>query len=169
KRPYRPGEHGTKGRRGRLSEYGIQLHEKQKAKYVYGILERQFHKYYVQASKEQNVGLALLQLLETRLDSVIYKAGFALTQNQARQFVSHGHVTVNGQKVSIPSFQVKPGMKVSIDTPLRKMVEEQRGTSAELPVWVKVDKQGAELLALPTREQIPSLINEQLIVEFYSR
>ena len=169
KRPYRPGMHGPKGRRGRISEYGTQLAEKQKAKFIYGILERQFRKYYEQASKSQNVGLVLLQLLETRLDSVVYKAGYTLTQNQARQFVNHGHVMVNDKKVTIPSFQVLPGMSVSLDPKLKQLVEDQRGNKAEVPVWMKQHDKSTEVLALPEREQIPSLVNEQLIVEFYSR
>lgn len=169
RRPYKPGVHGPKGRRGRLSEYGTQLQEKQKAKYVYGVLERQFRRYYDTASKSHNVGLTLLQLLETRLDTVVLKAGYALTQNQARQYVSHGHVTVNGKKVTIPSFQVLPGMVIDLDPKLKQLVDDQRGFSADVPVWLRKDKKGTEMLAQPTREQIPTLINEQLVVEFYSR
>ena len=169
RRPYKPGDHGAKGRRGRLSEYGIQLHEKQKAKFIYGILERQFHKYYREASKSGNVGLHLLQTLETRLDTVVYRAGFTLTQNQARQFVNHGHVLVNGKLVTIPSFSTLPGMKISLDPKLKTLIEDQRGHSAEVPVWLRHEKDYVEVLALPTREQITSLINEQLIVEHYSR
>lgn len=170
RRPYRPGDHGAKGgRRSRTSEYGLQLHEKQKAKYIYGILERQFHNYYKEASKSQNVGLTLMQLLESRLDTVVYRAGFAITQNQARQFVTHGHVLINGKKVSIPSYDVKPGMKISLDPELRKMVEEQRQMTAEIPNWLRVDSKETEMLSLPTRETITSLVDEQLIVEYYSR
>lgn len=169
RRPYKPGDHGPKGRRGRLSEYGIQLSEKQKAKYIYGILERQFHRYYLEASKNENIGLALLQLLETRLDTVVFRAGYAFTQNQARQFVSHGHVKVNGKKVNIPSYKVVPGMKISLTPDLAKLIEEQRGQTAEIPTWLKRESKHAEVLALPNREQISNLINEQLIVEFYSR
>lgn len=169
RRPYKPGQHGPTARRARRSEYGDQLIEKQKAKYIYGILERQFHKYYEKAEKSQNVGLALMQLLETRLDTIVFRAGFTMTQNQARQFVTHGHVQVDGKKVSIPSFRVLPGMKVSLDAPLRKLVEEQRGQTTEIPTWLKVDTKVATMLDQPTREQIPNIINEQLIVEFYSR
>lgn len=169
RRPYKPGEHGPKGRRGRVSEYGTQLNEKQKAKFIYGILERQFHRYYIQASKSQNVGLVLLQMLETRLDTVVFRAGLALTQNQARQFVSHGHTLVNGKRVSIPSFQVQPGMKISLDASLRKMVDEQRGQNAEVPVWLTMEGAQIEVLSLPERKQIPSIVDEQLIVEYYSR
>jgi small subunit ribosomal protein S4 len=169
RRPYKPGQHGPTARRSRPSEYGLQLMEKQKAKFIYGILERQFHKYYELAAKSQNIGLTLMQLLETRLDTVVYRAGFTMTQNQARQFVTHGHVMVDGKKASIPSFRVLPGMKVSIDAKLSKLVDEQRGQSAELPVWLKVSANEATVLDQPTREQIPSIINEQLIVEYYSR
>lgn len=169
KRPYKPGVHGPRGRRGRVSEYGEQLNEKQKAKAIYGILERQFHKYYETASKSQNIGLALLQLLETRLDSVVFKAGYALTQAQARQFVGHGHVKIDGKKVTIPSFQLTPGMKIEIDPQLAQMVDDQRGFAGELPAWLSREGKHVTVLALPTREQIPMLINEQLVVEFYSR
>jgi small subunit ribosomal protein S4 len=169
RRPYKPGQHGPSARRGKVSEYGTQLMEKQKAKYIYGLLERQFHKYYTVAAKAQNVGLALMQLLETRLDTVVYRAGYALTQNQARQFVTHGHVLVDGKKVSIPSFEVRPGMKISLDKNLSQMVGDQRGTEASVPAWITVTSKAAEVNAIPTREQIPQIINEQLIVEFYSR
>lgn len=169
RRPYKAGDHGPKGRRGRMSEYGKQLAEKQKAKFIYGILERQFKRYYLEATKSQNIGLSLLQLLETRLDTVVYRAGFALTQNQARQFVTHGHVKVDGKKVDIPSFKVLPGMKVELDKTLLKLVEDQRMLVGEIPVWIRIEKSGAEVLSLPTREQISGLIVEQLIVEYYSR
>jgi len=169
RRPYKPGQHGPSARRGKVSEYGLQLIEKQKAKYIYGLLERQFHKYYVEATKSQNVGLALMQLLETRLDTVVYRGGYALTQNQARQFVNHGHVMVDGKKVSIPSFKVLPGMKITLDTELSTMVSDQRGSEASIPAWITVTSKAVEVQSLPTREQIPPIINEQLIVEFYSR
>jgi small subunit ribosomal protein S4 len=169
KRPYKPGQHGPKARRGRQSEYAIQLMEKQKNKFIYGILERQFRNYFEAAAKERNVGLVLLQLLETRLDTVIFRSGFALTQQQARQFATHGHVKVDGKQVTIPSFQVKPGMKISLDAKLADMVALGRGQDAPLPVWLTVEKGVSTVLEQPTREQITSLINEQLIVEFYSR
>lgn len=169
RRPYKPGQHGPSSRRSRRSEYGDQLMEKQKAKYMYGILERQFRNYYEKAAKAQNVGLALMQLLETRLDTVLYRSGLTTTQNQARQFVTHGHVMVDGKKSSIPSFRVLPGMKITLDPKLRKLIEEQRGQSAEIPAWIKVDSKTVTMLEQPVREQIPNIINEQLIVEFYSR
>jgi small subunit ribosomal protein S4 len=169
RRPYRPGDHGPKGRRGRISEYGTQLAEKQKAKFIYGILERQFRNYYEEAAKSQNVGLVLMQLLESRLDTVLYRSGLTITQNQARQFITHGHVMINGKKVSIPSYNVTPGMKISLKPALIKLIEENRGEVSDVPVWIRRDKDSIEMLALPVREQITNLINEQLIVEFYSR
>jgi small subunit ribosomal protein S4 len=169
RRPYKPGQHGPTARRSRPSQYALQLMEKQKAKFIYGVLEKQFHRYYEQASKSNNIGLTLMQLLETRLDTVVMRAGFTMTQNQARQFVTHGHVMVNGKKVSIPSFRVLPGMKISIDKKLAEMIDSQRGQAVDAPTWLKVSKTEATLLDLPTREQIPPIINEQLIVEYYSR
>ncbi len=169
RRPFKPGQHGPKARRGRQSEYALQLMEKQKAKHIYGILEKQFRNYYENASKQRIVGLALLQLLETRLDTVFFRAGLTITQQQARQFITHGHVLVDGKKVTIPSFQVKPGTKVTLDSKLAALVASQRGQDAPLPVWVSVEGNSATVLDLPTREQITSLINEELIVEFYSR
>lgn len=169
RRPYKPGQHGPTARRSRPSEYGLQLMEKQKAKHIYGILERQFHKYYVAATKSHDTGLALMQLLETRLDTILYRAGFAMTQNQARQFVTHGHVSINGKPVSIPSYRVLPGMKVTVDAKLAQLIDEQRGQAVELPTWLKATKNEVTILDLPTRDQIPPIINEQLIVEFYSR
>lgn len=169
RRPYKPGQHGPSARRSRVSEYGTQLMEKQKAKLIYGILERQFRNYYKKAAKSQNVGLTLMQMLETRLDTVVYRAGYGLTQNQARQFVTHGHVKINGKKTSIPSFQVMPNMVISLDPELLTLIEEQRGHTPEIPTWIKVEKKGATVLHEPVREDITSLINEQLIVEYYSR
>lgn len=169
RRPFKPGQHGPNGRRSKVSEYGTQLLEKQKAKHIYGILEKQFHNYYLKAAKSNNVGLALMQMLETRLDTVVFRAGFALTQQQARQFVTHGHVTVDGKKVSIPSFQVRPGMKIAVKSDLMTMVSDQRGTDAEVPAWITRTSKAAEVSDVPAREHITPLINEQLIVEFYSR
>jgi small subunit ribosomal protein S4 len=170
KRPFKPGQHGPNGRRGgRVSEYGLQLQEKQKAKYIYGMLEKQFRRYYDMATKSDNIGLALMQSLETRLDTVLFRAGLTLTQNQARQYVSHGHVLVDGKKVSIPSFAVRPGMKVTLEKSLATRTDEQRGTGATIPTWVSVSGATATVLDMPTKEQIPSIVNEQLIVEFYSR
>ena len=170
RRPYKPGEHGVKSRRGRLSEYGLQLAEKQKAKCIYGVMERQFHRYYLNACKSQNVGLALLQILELRLDTVVFRSGFAITQSQARQFVSHGHICVDGKKVNIPSFAVKPGMVITVSSKeIQKVIESQSSQNSEVPNWLKVNKFKSEVLALPEREEINSIVNEQMIIEYYSR
>ena len=169
RRPFKPGEHGPRGRRSRVTEYGTQLAEKQKAKFIYGVLERQFARYFKMASKSHNAGLTLLQILETRLDTVVFRGGFTQTQSQARQFVTHGHVTVNGKKVSIPSFVVEPGMKIALTSSIQKTVDDAPVPTGEIPVWLRKDSKGIEVLAQPTREQIPSIVNEQLIVEFYSR
>ncbi len=169
RRPYTPGQHGASRRRRKPSEFSLQLTEKQKAKYIYGVLEKQFRRYYERATKSDNVGLALMQLLETRLDTVVYRSGFALTQAQARQFVNHGHVTVDGKLVTIPSFQVKSGQKISVDSKLAQLIDEQRGTSAVIPGWISVSKGTATVGSVPAREEITPLVNEQLIVEFYSR
>ena len=132
-------------------------------------MERQFHRYYEQASKSSNIGLTLLQLLETRLDTVVYRAGFTLTQNQARQFVNHGHVMVNGKRASVPSFQVKPGDSITLTADLRTLIENQRSAAPELPVWLRRASSSVDVLSLPEREQITPLIDEQLIIEYYSR
>lgn len=169
RRPSKPGEHGNKSRRSRVSEYGMQLMEKQKAKAIYGILEKQFHRYYVTATKEQNVGLALLQILESRLDTVVFRAGFAATQQQARQFVSHGHVEVDGKIASVSSIILKPGQKVKVLDSVKTVRENSPVPMNEPPAWLKIKGTTAEVLALPEREQITNLINEQMIVEYYSR
>lgn len=166
RRPYAPGQHGPGRRPGKVSEYGRQLREKQKAKAIYGILERQFSRYYEQASASaEDTGTKLLQLLERRLDNVVYRLGLADSRRQARQYVSHGHVRVNGEKVTIPSFQV--GAKTNIE-----LVDiERKPSQTEVPLWVKRDGNAlkGELLEIPTREQIPLELEEQLIIEFYSR
>lgn len=169
RRSYKPGEHGNRRRSNRLSKYGEELQEKQKAKHIYGILERQFHRYYKQASKSENAGLRLLQMLETRLDSAVFRGGLALTQSQARQLVSHGHVLVNGKKVSIPSFAVIPGMKITLAPELHKTITDSGTATPETPNWLKRDDNAIEVLALPTREEITPLIEERLIIEYYSR
>ena len=165
RRPYAPGQHGTK-RAAKVSEYGKQLREKQKAKAIYGILERQFRRYYDTATRTKSAtGERLLQLLETRLDNVVYRLGLADSRAQARQYVSHGHILVNGTKVSIPSFQVSPKSTIALTGITRTP------NANELPVWVTRTGSGleGELLALPDREQISTELEEQLIVEFYSR
>lgn len=166
-----PGSHGVRSRR-RVSEYGVQLRERQKAKRIFGILERQFSKYYQMASKSRgNTGVAMMELLETRLDNVVYRLGFAASRAGARQMVSHGHVSVNNQKVNIPSYQVKPNSTVAI---LGKMldniqVKKSLETEATLPEWLDRKATVGKVLRMPTREEMEQNINEQLIVEWYSR
>lgn len=174
KRHYAPGQHGQ--RRGKFSEYALQLREKQKAKRTYGILERQFRNYFRKADKKKGItGEILLQMLESRFDNVIYLMGFANSRSQARQLVRHNHFTINGKKVNIPSFQLKPGDVIelkeksrgneSIKSALERV--EQKG----MPQWIELDKDQMRgtVLGLPTRESITAPIQEQLIVELYSR
>lgn len=175
RRAYPPGMHGLK-RQSKLSEYGQQLREKQKAKATYGILERQFRNYYAEADRRQGVtGDNLMQLLELRLDNVIYRLGLTKTRKQARQVVNHGHVLVNGTKVSIPSAQVKVGDVITLHPAYAKMLKETSAddafASAEAPNWLLFDakKLQGTVQALPQRLEIDASINEQLIVEFYSR
>lgn len=166
-----PGQHGKK-MSGRLSDYGKQLREKQKTKRTYGMLEKQFRRYYDEASRTPgNTGVKLLQLLETRLDNVVYRAGFAQTRTAARQFVTHGHVIVDGKKISIPSYHVKPGQTITLKTKtlalesVKKLLEERTDT----PPWMKKKATVAMFDRLPERSELDSGINEQLIIEFYSR
>lgn len=174
KRNYRPGVHGQN--RQRISEYGTQLREKQKAKFIYGVMEKQFKGYYVKASKKTGVtGDALLQLLETRLDNAVYRLGFTQTRAQARQLVNHGFFDVNGKKVDIPSFQVKVGDEIGVrenkkNKALIKILEPVI-TSAEPSEWLSFDAKNlsAKVLSLPSKEQMETTINTQLIVEHYSR
>lgn len=166
-----PGQHTGRSRR-KVSEYGIQLREKQKTKRIYGILERQFAKYYEMASKRRgNRGQAMLELLETRLDNIVYRLGFSPSRAGARQLVSHGHVQVNNRKVNIPSFQVRAGSIVAIlgkmldNTQVRKSLD-----SAEtLPEWLEKKATVGKVLRIPARDEMEQGINEQLIVECYSR
>ena len=175
RRGYAPGEHG-KSRRVKETNYGQQLREKQKARQIYGLLERQFRHYFSKASEAKGVtGEVLLQMLERRLDNVLYRLKFTLSRSQGRQIVRHGHVTVNGRTVDIPSFLVKPGDVVAIREKSRKLavvlttLEARKGQSA--PAWLDVDadKLSARVLSVPTRDSIPIPINEQLIVELYSK
>ena len=163
------------GRR-KQSEYGLQLNEKQKAKFIYGVLEKQFHKYYIMATKRDGVtGENLLQILESRLDNVVYRLGFANTRREARQMVNHGHITVNGSRVDIPSYLVKPGEVVSIKEKSRgsvrvKAVLEQNALTP-VPAWLDLDRNTLQgkVVALSSREDIDYDINETLIVELYSK
>ncbi len=162
--------------RRQLSEYGIQLREKQKAKFIYGVLEKQFHNLYNQAIKEEGVtGDNLMSLLERRLDNVVYRLGFARTRKEARQTVRHGHITVNGKRVDIPSYRVKAGDVVAIGekyTDLLPIKEAIIASEAKtVPAWLEVDieKLSGNVLQEPTRDQIDLDINAQLIVELYSK
>lgn len=166
-----PGQYSVRRRR-KVSEYGIQLREKQKAKRMYGILEKQFSNYYQMASKKKgNRGETLIGLLETRLDNVVYRLGFSPSRSGARQLVSHGHVSVNNKKVGIPSFQVSAGSTVAIldkmldNTEVRKSLENQ----PTLPEWLQRKATVGKVLRMPMRSEMETGINEQLIVEFYSR
>ncbi|NOT33846.1 MAG: 30S ribosomal protein S4 [Candidatus Eisenbacteria bacterium] len=175
KRGYAPGEHG-KSRRIKETNYGLQLREKQKARRLYGVLERQFRNYFSKASEAKGVtGEVLLQMLERRLDNVIYRFGFALSHHQARQLVGHGHFTVNGRKVDIPSYLVKVGDTVQVRERSRKMpviltsLEQRKGQW--VPEWLEISAEAltGRVLNIPTRQSITVPINEQLIVELYSK
>jgi len=170
-----PGQHGP-GRRGRVSEYGLQLAEKQKAKINYGVMERQFLRYFEKAHKQPGVtGDNLLRLLELRLDNVVYRLGFAETRAQARQLVSHGFFEVNGKKVDIPSFATKPGdtIKVRQNKQSSKYMQTQKeklkGVTVQDWLELRTEDMSGKILTLPTPEQIENRINTQLIVEHYSR
>lgn len=166
-----PGVHGIRGS-GRLSEYGQHLREKQKTRRLYGIIERQFRKYFEKARKVRGAtGEVLLQLLETRLDNVVYRLGFASSRPMARQVVSHGHVLVNGKKTNIPSYQVRPQDTVTLDEvivkhPAIKISLENSEFSP--PAWLKRSAVSGKVDRFPRREEIDSPVTEQLIVEYYS-
>ena len=173
----KPGQHGAAAKRGKLSDYAVQLREKQKVKRIYGLLERQFRNYYKKATaKKGNAGENLLQLLEARLDNVVYRMGFAVTRPSARQLVSHNAVTVNGKAVNLPSYQVRPGDAIALtENGQRQLrVQEALTLSQEMdlaPHWVEVDakKFSGLFKAVPDRGDLPSDINEALIVELYSK
>jgi small subunit ribosomal protein S4 len=175
KRNFAPGQHG-KTRKAKLAGYGIQLREKQKVKRIYGVLEDQFRQYFEQAERMRGItGETLLQLLERRLDNVAYRLGLATSRPQARQLVRHGHLTVNGRKVNIPSFSVKPGDVVALRASSHKApavlhaLEEVKGRG--VPEWLSFDAAGfaGKISSIPTREQINLPVQEQLIVELYSK
>ena len=174
RRGYSPGQHGR--RRSKVQGYGIQLREKQKVKRIYGVLEDQFRQYFEQAERMRGItGETLLQLLERRLDNVAYRLGLATSRPQARQLVRHGHLTVNGRKVNIPSFSVKPGDVVALRASSQKVpavvhaLEEVKGRG--VPEWLSFDPNAfaAKISSIPTREQINLPVQEQLIVELYSK
>ena len=162
--------------RKKQSEYGMQLNEKQKVKFIYGVLEKQFRLYYERAEKMPGItGENLLAILEQRLDNVVFRLGFAMTRREARQLVNHGHVTVNGRKVNIPSYQVKPGMVISLTEKGKSMqkikenIEDNAFRAA--PKWIEYDKNNltAKIVAVPARDDIDMPIEERLIVELYSK
>ena len=162
--------------RKKQSEYGMQLNEKQKVKFIYGVLEKQFRLYYERAEKMPGItGENLLAILEQRLDNVVFRLGFAMTRREARQLDNHGHVTVNGRKVNIPSFQVKPGMVISLTEKGKSMqkVKENIEDNAfrPAPKWIEYDKNNmtAKIVAVPARDDIDMPIEEHLIVELYSK
>lgn len=167
----RPGVHGKKMRR-RPSEFGQQLREKQKAKAVYGVLERQFAKMVETVQKQKgDTGSLLISSLETRLDNVVYRLGFAKNRFMARQFVSHGHVFVDGKKVTIPSFQVKPGVAIALSEKIQKNPDVQKLTEEEPIIlsYLEKKKKSGKLIRVPTREDVQVPFDIQLIVEYYSR
>ena len=174
RRPFPPGMAGRK--RPRDSEYRVQLREKQKAKRVYGILEKQFRNYYELATRQQGItGENLLRLLESRLDNVVYRLGFAASRDEARQTVRHNHILVNGKRVNIPSYRVRSGDLVSLAENARDLVVVKAAiissARVEVPGWLEVDveKLQGKVLSLPTRDQIDCPVREQLIVELYSK
>jgi len=173
----KPGQHGKDARRGKLSDYATQLREKQKVKRIYGLLERQFRNYYKKAAgRKGNTGENLLQMLETRLDNVVYRMGFAVTRPSARQLVSHRGVMVNGKPVNLPSYQVKAGDSIVLSEKAQKQLRVNEALSVAqtmdlTPGWVDVDskKFSGVFKSVPDRADLPSDINEALIVELYSK
>jgi len=175
RRSYAPGQHGQR-RGGKLSDYRIQLREKQKVKRIYGLLEKQFRGYYDRAERQKGItGTNLLLLLESRLDNVVYRMGFAASRKQARQLVRHNHFLVNSKKVNIPSYQVKPGDEIGVKEKSRKVAQivEAMETVVRrgVPDWIDVDKEKVTgtLKALPSREDLTMPIQEQLVIELYSK
>ena len=174
RRPYPPGQAGKK--RPRDSEYRVQLREKQRTKRIYGLLEKQFRGYYTLASRQQGItGENLLRILESRLDNVVYRLGFAKSRDEARQIVRHNHIHVNGRRVNIPSYRVRPGDLVAIGPKSKDMLMIKTALIAsekiEVPGWLEVDieKLQGTILSLPSREMIDAPVREQLIVELYSK
>ena len=174
KKPYAPGMHGQNKRRGKTSEYGIQLQEKQKAKYTYGILERQFRKLYAEAARRGGVtGEELMKLIESRLDNVVYRLGIACSRAQARQLVSHRHIAVNGNVVNIPSYELKIGDVISVRERSKSLeiISDNLTSRANNYAWLEWDNANlsGKFVSYPERADIPETINEQLIVELYSK
>ncbi|MBF0592187.1 MAG: 30S ribosomal protein S4 [Nitrospirae bacterium] len=174
RRKYGPGQHGQ--RRAKLSDYAIQLKEKQKVRRIYGLMEGQFRKYFAQANSKKGVtGEMLLQFLELRLDNIVHRMGFAANRNQARQLIGHGHFLVNGSKVNIPSYRLRAGDRVGVVEASKAIgcIQESvsRVTHAGVPRWLQIDPAVMEgkVLHIPSRDDIQIEVKEQLIVEFYSR
>jgi small subunit ribosomal protein S4 len=168
--------HGQKGVKKKKSDYAVALAEKQKLRFQYGLMERQFRKYFEIAARKRGVtGEIMLQLLETRLDNVVFRLGFATSRAASRQFVSHGHVCVNGRKVNISSYNVKPGDVVSVKEAVRSRSAAndslEKSQISQVPEWLLLDKDSlsGRVDRVPTREEINPIVNEQLIVELYSR
>ncbi|GHP12592.1 30S ribosomal protein S4 [Lentilactobacillus fungorum] len=174
RRPYAPGDHGQ-GRRSKLSEYGLQLHEKQKLRYMYGLTERQFSNLFIRAGKirEGKHGVNFMILLEERLDNMVYRLGLATTRRQARQLVNHGHITVDGKRVDIPSYEVKPGQVISVREKSKDLQVIKDAVEAVVgrPQYVNfdADKLEGSLVRLPQREELDADIDESLIVEYYNK
>ncbi|MUK86830.1 30S ribosomal protein S4 [Ornithinibacillus sp. L9] len=173
KRPYAPGQHGANQRR-KMSEYGLQLQEKQKLRFMYGLNERQFRNLFDKAGKMKGVhGENFMILLESRLDNLVYRLGLARTRRQARQLVNHGHITVDGSRVDIPSYLVKPGQSIGVREKSKNLdiIKEAIEVNNFVPDYVSFDENNLEgtFTRLPERSELPAEISEQLIVEFYSR
>ncbi|MEA1785866.1 30S ribosomal protein S4 [Arenibacter sp. GZD96] len=174
KRNYPPGQHGQSRRRGKQSEYAVQLLEKQKAKYTYGILERQFRNIFAKANRSKGVtGEVLLQLCESRLDNVVYRMGISTSRSGARQLVSHRHITVNGELVNIPSYTLKPGDVIGVREKSKSLqaIQDALAASSSVYEWItwNSEKKEGTFVNVPERIQIPENIKEQLIVELYSK
>ena len=174
RRPVIPGQHGNSRRRVTFSEYGTQLREKQKVKRMYGILEAQFRSYYEEAERQKGVtGENMLSLIERRLDNVVYRMGIGASRSQSRQIVNHGHITVNGKRVNIPSYIVKVGDTIAIKENKQDLdfFKSLKGMKVVMPKWLEFDTNtlSGKILALPKREDIDADIKEQLIIELYSR
>ena len=174
KRNYAPGQHGQ--RRVKVQAYGVQLREKQKTKRIYGVLERQFRRHFAAAERQRGItGENLLGILERRLDNIVYRLGFASSRSQARQVVSHGHILVDGRRVDVPSFEVRPGVVVSLKEASRKnpliLSSLEQARARGLPRWLSLEAESfrGTLTSMPAREDITLPIQEQLIVELYSK
>ena len=175
RRPYPPGEHGRDRRRGNQSDYLLQLTEKQKARFTYGLTEKQFRRIYDEANRRQGVtGETMLRFLELRLDNVVYRSGWGVTRPQSRQLVNHGHITVNGKRVDIPSYRVRKGDVVALSNKAKAMIvvtQNRDVLDRTPPPWLETGAEGAQVTVreLPLREHIDVPVREQLIVELYSK